>query len=62
MWHVMVLGSILTVLGMLVVLVNWNKGPEVGPHWFSICMTITSVPCAALGGVLNARRIARTHQ
>jgi hypothetical protein len=47
---------------LLVVLVNWSKGPEVGPHWFSISMTITSVPCAALGGVLSARRIARTHQ
>jgi peptidoglycan/LPS O-acetylase OafA/YrhL len=62
MRHVMVLGGIETVLSVLFVLVNWNKGPEFGPHWFAISVAITALPCTALGGVLHAKRIARTHQ
>jgi peptidoglycan/LPS O-acetylase OafA/YrhL len=61
MRHVMALGGIGTVLGVLSVLATWNKGPEFGPHWFSMCVTITGLPCTVLGGVLHARRIARTH-
>jgi len=60
--HVMVLGGIETVLGVLTVLANWNKGPEFGPHWFAMCVTITALPCTALGGVLGAKRIARVNQ
>ena len=61
MRHAMVLGGINTVLSMLFVVVNWSK-PEFGPHWFAISVAITSVPLAALGGMLHAKRIARTHQ
>jgi hypothetical protein len=61
MRHVMVLGGIETVLSVLFVLVNWNK-VEFGPHWFAISVAITSVPLAALGGMLGATRVARVNQ
>jgi hypothetical protein len=62
MRHVMVLGSIETVLSVLFVLINWNKGPAFGPHWFGLSVAITALPLAALGGVLYTRQIARTPQ
>jgi hypothetical protein len=61
MRQVMVLGSIETVLSVLFVLVNWNK-VEFGPHWFAISVAITSLPLAAFGGMLGAKRIARVNQ
>ncbi len=62
MRHVLVLGGVETVLSVLFVLLNWNKGPEFGPHWFGISVAISCVPLAALGGMLGATRIARvTH-
>jgi hypothetical protein len=62
MRHVVVLGGIETVLSVLFVLINWNKGPEFGPHWFGISVAITCVPLAVLGGMLGAKRIARVNQ
>lgn len=61
MQHVMVLGVIETVLSAAFVLVNWNK-PDFGPHWFGISVMISCVPCAALGGLLHAKRTARVNQ
>jgi hypothetical protein len=62
MRHVMVLGGIETVLSVLFVVVNWNKGPEFGPHWFAISVSISCLPLAALGGMLAAKRITRVNQ
>ncbi|MGH7133367.1 MAG: hypothetical protein ACREJO_15650 [Phycisphaerales bacterium] len=61
MRHVVVLGGIETVMSVLFVLLNWNKA-DFGPHWFAIGVTLTALPCAVLGGMLCAKRIARTHQ
>lgn len=60
MRHVMVLAGIGTVLALLGVLFTWNKGPEFGPHWFSLSVVIIALPCTVLGGVLGARRVARS--
>lgn len=62
MRHVVVLLGIGTVLGVLGVLVNWNKGPEFGPHWFSLGIVATGVPSTWLGGVLHVRLTARRKQ
>lgn len=61
MRHALVLGGIETVLSMLFVVSNWNK-VEFGPHWFGLSVAIASVPLAALGGLLGAKRTARTPQ
>lgn len=61
MRHVVVLGCIGTLLSALGVLFTWNKGPEFGPHWFSIGVAISALPCTMLGGVLGRKRNTRTH-
>jgi hypothetical protein len=61
MRHVMVLGAIETLLSVPFVLVNWNK-PEFGPHWFAMSVAITCLPCAVLGGLMYAKRVARVNQ
>jgi hypothetical protein len=58
MLHVVVLGSIETVLSLSFVLLNWNN-PVFGPHWFGIIAVIMCLPCGALGGILHAKRAAR---
>ncbi len=62
MRHVVVLGGIGTLLSVLGVLFTWNKGPEFGPHWFSISVALSALPCTMLGGMLGAKWAARTHQ
>lgn len=57
MRHVWVLAGIGAVLGLLGVLFTWNKGPEFGPHWFSLGIVATGVPSTWLGGVLHARAL-----
>ncbi|MFN7022385.1 MAG: hypothetical protein ACK4WH_13795 [Phycisphaerales bacterium] len=59
MRHVLVLLGIGAALGVLGALANWNKGPEFGPHWFSIGIVVTGAASTWLGGVLYADQRAR---
>lgn len=56
MVHAMILGCIATILSGSFVLINWSKGPEFGPHWFSIAVIISNAPLAVLGGSLVTKR------
>lgn len=58
--HVVVLGCIGTLISVLGVLFTWNKGPEFGPHWFSLSIALSALPCTLLGGVLSNKRGAST--
>lgn len=58
MRHINILITIGTLLGLLGVLVNWNKGPEFGPHWYGVVLILSGIVCTWLGGWLCAR--ART--
>lgn len=33
---------------------TWNKGAEFGPHWYPIALIILVLPCAWIGGKLQA--------
>jgi len=54
--HAVILGLIGELLSIIGVAMNWNKGPEFGPKWFSIALVLTALPCSWLGGVLRARK------
>lgn len=56
--HVLVLGSIGTVMALLGVIATWDKGPAFGPKWYPISLVVTALPCTWLGGRLRARPAA----
>jgi hypothetical protein len=53
MKHVVILGSIGTVLGAIGAAVTWNKGPEFGPKWYPLALVMTALPVTWLGGRLR---------
>ena len=54
--HAVILGLVGELLSIIGVAMNWNKGPEFGPKWFSIALVVIALPCSWLGGVLRARK------
>ena len=58
MMHAMIVGVIGFVLSIVGVAVNWNKGPEYGPRWFSIVLILIALPCAWIGGKLRAAQVS----
>jgi hypothetical protein len=52
MQHALVGGLIGLVLSTVGMVVTWNKGPEFGPHWYPIALTVLAIPTAWAGGWL----------
>ena len=51
------IGIVLSVAGTIA---TWNRGPEFGPHWYPIALIILALPCAWLGGKLQAKTSGKT--
>jgi hypothetical protein len=56
MKHALIVGFIGLALTIVGVALNWNKGPEFGPKWFSIALVLAALPCAWAGGKLVIAR------
>jgi hypothetical protein len=56
MRHVIILGVVGTVLGLLGVIATWNKG--LGPRWYPILLAVLALPQSWVGGWLFARQRA----
>jgi len=56
MMHALIAGGIGTALAVVGVIYSWDKGPEFGPHWFSLTVALTALPCAWIGGLLVSSR------
>jgi hypothetical protein len=54
MRHVIILGSIGTVLAIVGTIVGWN----LSAHWYPIALVITALPCTWLGGKLKKNKTA----
>lgn len=51
-------GGVLGVLANLAGLIaTWNAGPQFGPHWYPIALTVLALPSAWAGGFLRERQI-----
>jgi hypothetical protein len=59
MKHALIGGAVGLVLSIVGAVTTWNRGPEFGPHWYPIGLVITAIPCAWIGGRLQALRSAR---
>ncbi len=55
MQHALVLGVIGVLLSTAGAVATWNAG--LGPHWYPIALILVSMPCAWIGGRLNALRL-----
>lgn len=50
MRHVWIQGWIGTALCAVAVAATWNQGPDFGPKWYSIGLTLTALPSVWIGG------------
>ena len=57
MKHALILGYVGVVLGLVGVVVTWNK--ELGPHWYPIALVVLAVPQCWLGGRIYESQIAK---
>ena len=56
LWHALFIGWLGLAIGILAAAGTWNKGPEFGPHWYSVIIALISLPCAWVGGKLGTGR------
>lgn len=53
--HALALGALGVVLSSAGAAATWSKGPEFGPHWYTLALIASALPCAWAGGWLVAR-------
>lgn len=57
MSHAMIPGVLGFVVSCVGAVVTWNRGAEFGPHWYSLGLIVTALPCAWVGGWLRERQL-----
>ena len=57
MKHAMILGYVGVVLGLVGVVVTWNKG--LGPRWYPIALVVLAIPQCWVGGRIYEARSGR---
>ena len=57
MGHALVLGTIGLAVSIVGAVATWNRGPELGPHWYPVALIVTAIPCAWLGGKLRVMQL-----
>jgi drug/metabolite transporter (DMT)-like permease len=55
MGHALLGGLIGLVLSTAGAVATWDRGPELGPHWYPLALVATALPCAWVGGRLHVR-------
>ncbi len=55
MQHVLALGGVGTLLGIVGVVVTWGRADVVGHEWYPIALTSLAMPQSWLGGVLHRK-------
>jgi hypothetical protein len=54
MQHAMALGGLGLVASTIGAWATWSHVPSLGPHWYPLALVVTAIPCAWLGGKLQA--------
>ena len=57
MKHALVLGVVGLIVSTAGAVATWNRGPELGPHWYPVALIVTAIPCAWLGGKLRVMQL-----
>ncbi len=57
MKHALLGGVVGLVLSTLGAVATWDRGPELGPHWYPLALVATALPCAWAGGRLRAKQL-----
>jgi hypothetical protein len=57
MWHAMIPGILGFVVSIVGAAATWNRGPAFGPHWYSLALIVTALPCAWVGGWMRERQL-----
>jgi hypothetical protein len=55
MRHALILGMFGFLVSMVGAVATWDRGPEFGPHWFPVALSLLAIPCAWLGAKLRER-------
>lgn len=58
MMHALILGAIGCAVGILGLVVTWNKMPEIGPRWYPIGLVVLGWAQAWLGGRLRVMQVS----
>jgi len=58
MKHALILGWVGTVLGILGVVLTWNKG--LGPTWYPVALAVLAIPQGWLGGKIYLAQSGRS--
>ncbi len=58
MLHALVGGGIGFAVSIVGAVATWNHEPPLGPHWYSLALAVTALPCAWLGGKLRVMQNA----
>jgi hypothetical protein len=56
MKHVMILGILGTIAGLVGIIATWNR--NLGPHWYPIALAVLAIPQSWVGGRLYEARSA----
>jgi len=59
MKHALVGGWVGVLISGLGAAFTWNHEPSLGPHWYSLVLVATALPCAWLGARIRLRELAR---
>jgi hypothetical protein len=57
MWHALVGGVVGVIASTVGAVATWNHVPSLGPHWYPVALSVTSLPCAWLGGKLRLMQL-----
>jgi hypothetical protein len=53
MRHALIGGALGLIVSTVGAVATWNHEPPLGPHWYSLALAVTALPCAWLGGKLH---------
>jgi uncharacterized membrane protein YccC len=53
MRHALIGGALGLIVSIVGAVATWNHEPPLGPHWYSLALAVTALPCAWLGGKLG---------
>lgn len=60
MFHAMIAGFLGLLASSAGTVATWNHVPPLGPHWYSLSLVVTALPCAWLGGKLRLMQLSKS--